>query len=145
MYKQILNKLKENDKMKNLSNEMLQKAKECKTVEELLNLAKDNDYPLTEEQATKTFNEWNKTGELADEELENVAGGGCGDPVGKNVEKLQKGDYVRFIDGRTCTLKDCGNDVFKLVPGYLGELYGRCTKCQYAENKVFRYNEVTRA
>ncbi len=61
--------------MKNLTNEMLQKAKECKTVAELLNLAKENDYPLTEEQATKTFNEWNKTGELADEELENVAGG----------------------------------------------------------------------
>ncbi len=63
--------------MNNLSNEMLQKAKECKTLEELLNLAKENDFPLTEEQATEKFNEWNKTGELADEELENVAGGGC--------------------------------------------------------------------
>ncbi len=76
--------------MKNLSNEMLQKAKECKTVDELLSLAKERNVPLTEEQVTKTFNRWNKTGELADEELENVAGGGCDNSDGENVEHTEE-------------------------------------------------------
>ncbi len=131
--------------MNNLSNEMLQKAKECKTVAELLNLAKENDYPLTEQQAIEKFNEWNKTGELADEELENVAGGGCGDPVGKNTENIQKGDYVRFVDGRTCAMRGCENDVFEVIPGLSGERYGCCTECQYEDHKIFRYDEVTKA
>ena len=55
--------------------EQLAKAKTCKSVEELLAYANEIGYPLTEEQAKKQFEAWNKEGELADEELENVAGG----------------------------------------------------------------------
>ncbi len=130
--------------MENLSKEMLQKAKECKTVEELLTLAKENDYPLTEQQAIEKFNEWNKTGELADEELENVSGGGCGAPVGKNDEKLQEGDYIRFKNGYTC--EHCGGEVFKMYFPFLddGALYGKCTKC-VVDVKIFNYNDITRA
>ncbi len=82
--------------MSNLTIEMLQKAKECKTVEELLNLAKENDYPLTEQQATKTFNEWNKTGELADVELANVSGGGCEDSEELTEEEMR--DIIKRYD-----------------------------------------------
>ena len=59
----------------NISKELLEKAKTVKTAEELLALAKNEGIELTEEQAEKAFAELNKTGELSDEELDNVAGG----------------------------------------------------------------------
>ncbi len=122
--------------MKNLSKEMLQKARECKTVEELLNLAKENDYSITEEQATETFNQWNKTGELADEELENVSGGAC-DTEGENVENLQDGDLVRFKNGYIC--ERCPSVVFKMDLPWV-----ECTICG-TRSKVSNYDEITKS
>lgn len=61
----------------NISKELLEKAKTVKTAEELLALAKNEGIELTAEQAAKVFAELNKTGELSDEELDNVTGG-CG-------------------------------------------------------------------
>ena len=66
----------ENDNME-LTPEMLAKAKMSKSAEELLTLAKENDYALTEEEAKQYLDKWSKEGELSDEELENVVGG-CG-------------------------------------------------------------------
>ena len=58
--------------------ELIEKAKSAKTPEELMALAKENGVELTEESAKAYFEQLNpKTGELADEELNNVAGGGC--------------------------------------------------------------------
>ena len=57
--------------------ELIEKAKSAKTPEELMALAKENGMELTEESAKAYFEQLNsKTGELADEELNNVAGGG---------------------------------------------------------------------
>ena len=61
----------------NFTNEQLAKAKAAKSAEELLALAKENGIDMTEEEAAKYFAELNKEGELADEELNNVAGGAC--------------------------------------------------------------------
>ena len=61
----------------NITKELLEKAKTAKTAEELLAMAKAEKVELTEEEAAKAFAELNKTGELSDEELDNVAGGGC--------------------------------------------------------------------
>ena len=58
--------------------EQIEKAKTCKSVEALLKIAKQNNVELTEEDAAKFFAELNKSGELADEELDNVSGG-CGE------------------------------------------------------------------
>ena len=61
-----------------MNNELIAKAKQAKTPEELMALAKENGVELTEESAKAYFNQLNpKTGELADDELDNVAGGGC--------------------------------------------------------------------
>ena len=58
--------------------ELIEMAKSAKTPEELMALAKENGVELTEESAKAYFEQLNpKTGELADEELNNVAGGGC--------------------------------------------------------------------
>ena len=56
-----------------MNKELLAKAKEMKTPEELMALAKENGMELTEESAKAYFEQLNsKTGELADEELNNA-------------------------------------------------------------------------
>ena len=57
------------------SKELIEKAKTAKTAEELLAMAKAENSELSAEEAEKSFAELNKTGELSDEELNNVAGG----------------------------------------------------------------------
>ena len=60
--------------------EQMNKAKSAKTAEELLALAKASGIEMTEEQAKTYFAALNKQGELTDDELNSVAGGGKGDP-----------------------------------------------------------------
>ena len=80
----------------NISKELLEKAKTAKSAEELLEMAKTEKIKLTEEEAAKAFAELNKTGELSDEELDNVAGG-CGD-------SNKSGDTPKYSVGqRGCT------------------------------------------
>ena len=59
----------------NFTPEQITKAKAAKSAEELIALAKENGLELTEEEAKNYFEQWHKEGELADEELNNVAGG----------------------------------------------------------------------
>ncbi len=75
--------------------ELLQKAKEAKSAEELMTIAKENGVELTEEEASEYFARLNVSGELADEELDNVAGGGCQTSV--NGEK-----YTVVTSGQRC-------------------------------------------
>ena len=62
----------------NFTPELIEKAKSAKTPEELMALAKENGIELTEESAAAYFDRLHpQTGELSDDELDNVAGGGC--------------------------------------------------------------------
>ena len=80
----------------NISKELLEKAKTAKSAEELLEMAKTEKIELTEEEAAKAFAELNKTGELSDEELDNVAGGGG--------DSNKSGDTPKYSVGqRGCT------------------------------------------
>ena len=61
-----------------MNSELIAQAKETKTPEELAALAKENGMEMTEESAKAYFEQLHPTsGELSDDELENVAGGGC--------------------------------------------------------------------
>ena len=61
-----------------LTKELVAKAKEAKTPEELMALAKENGIGLTEEETKAYFDRLHpQTGELSDSELDNVSGGGC--------------------------------------------------------------------
>lgn len=63
-----------------LSCEQMEKAKACKSVEELLSLAKENEIEVTEAEAKNYFAKLNpENGELSDNELETISGG-CGEP-----------------------------------------------------------------
>ena len=80
----------------NISKELLEKARTAKTAEELLAMAKAENIKLTQEDAVKAFAEFNKTGEISDEELDNVAGG-CGDPETPGEPKFNVGDQVYYL------------------------------------------------
>ena len=61
-----------------MNKELLKKAKTAKSPEELIDIAKENGTELTEESAKAYFELLHpKTGEISDDELENVSGGGC--------------------------------------------------------------------
>ena len=66
--------------MKNLTPELIAKAKAAKSAEELLELARANDVEITEDMAKTFFEQLNTSGALSDDELEAVSGGGniCG-------------------------------------------------------------------
>ena len=76
----------------NITKELFEKAKTAKSAEELLAMEKAENIEISAEEAAKAFAELNKTGELSDEELDNVAGG-CSpsDPPKYNI-----GDYVQY-------------------------------------------------
>lgn len=56
-----------------LSEEAQEKIKDCKTVEEILSFFKQNNIDISLDDINKTF--ITKSGELSDDELENVTGG----------------------------------------------------------------------
>lgn len=61
-----------------MDKELFEKAKNAKTVEEMVAVAKENNVELGEESAKAYFELLHqKTGEISDEELDNVAGGAC--------------------------------------------------------------------
>ena len=95
---------------------LIVKAKEANSVEELMALSKENGIELNEEDAKKYFEQLNaKKGELPDDDLDCVAGGGC------------LGEEERY----------CPNCQTRLE--YRGSLHGlnyfyRCNNCGYEES-----------
>lgn len=86
-----------------MSKELITKAKEAKNPEELMALAKENGMELTEESAKAYFALIHpKTGEVSDNELDNVAGGGCYTSDGREIVTVGHG-----CTGFIC--KKCGN------------------------------------
>ena len=64
--------------MGKITEEMIKKAKTAKSAEELIALAKKAEIELNEEEAKIYFKQLNpESGELSDDELDDVSGGGC--------------------------------------------------------------------
>ena len=84
-----------------MNKELLAKAKEMKTPDELMSLAKENGIELTEESAAAYFDRLNpKTGELSDGELDNVSGGcGGGYDASRPHPRFTVGQSVLYICG----------------------------------------------
>ena len=121
----------------NLTKDLLRKAKSAKTAEELLEIAKTEGVELTAEEAKKVFSRLHQSGELPDEELDNVSGG-CGDPepdckwggagVWKNendvIYDFETGTrvYVYVTPSKGCkgtiTAKKIGHDDYGYFPTY---------------------------
>mgnify|MGYP004630994503 FL=1 len=110
-----------------LNKELLVKAKEAKTPEELLTLAKENGIEMTAEEAQKIFAQLHpQTSELSDDELDNVSGGGCHNGGRLVVSAMHYCDEWRckddgsqwVIDGMLECCKTCRVTAF-------------CHSCQY--------------
>ena len=83
-----------------LSKELLEKAQTAKSPEELIQMAKTENIDLSAEEAAKAFAELHKSGEISDEELDNVAGG-CGkEEIPEPKYKI--GDMVIYSRGFPC-------------------------------------------
>lgn len=100
--------------------ELIIKAKAAKSVEELLELAKASNVELSEEQAKDYFAKLNPTkGELSDDELDDVSGGGCGESKTKYCPNCNS--ELRMISEGT------GNFSMKF--------YYLCDSCGYKEKQ----------
>ena len=82
-----------------IKKELVAKAKEAKSVNELMALAKENNLTLTEEEAKEYFSRLNPAqGELSDDELENVSGGcGGGYDSSRPNPEFNAGEEVLYI------------------------------------------------
>ena len=103
-----------------MNQELIIKAKAAKSVEELLELAKASNVELSEEQAKEYFAKLNPTkGELSDDELDDVSGGGCGESKTKYCPNCNS--ELRMISEGT------GNFSMKF--------YYLCDSCGYKEEQ----------
>ena len=103
-----------------MNEEMIAKAREAKSVEELMALAKENGIELNEEDAKMYFEQLNaKKGELSDDELDDVSGGGCGESKTKYCPNCNS--ELRMISEGT------GNFSMKF--------YYLCDSCGYKEKQ----------
>ena len=97
-----------------MNNELIAKAKEAKTAEELMALAKESGEEITEESAKAYFDLLNpKTGELSDDELDNVSGGGC----------CSDGGRLKTTSGYRCKHYADGQSTYGIK--------GTCCRCKY--------------
>lgn len=86
-----------------MTQDLLAKAKACKTPEELLSLARENGLELTETQAKDYYAKLNPGNEeIADEELSSVSGGGCGSEPEPEPEPPQESNFISYIPCPRC-------------------------------------------
>ena len=103
-----------------MNQELITKAKAAKSVEELLELAKASNVELSDEQAKEYFAKLNPTkGELSDDELDDVSGGGCG-------------------ESKTKYCPNCNSELRMISEGpgnFSMKFYYLCDSCGYKEKQ----------
>ena len=125
--------------MKNLTPEMIKKAKAAKTAEELLELAKANGVEMTADEAATCFAQLGpKSGELDDDDLDAVAGGACADSNDNDNPAVGVGDTVQITSGETCS--SCGNNI-----GIVSKKHSRgyCIKCKECKKQICDLGDCT--
>lgn len=140
--------------MTNFSPELFEKAKAAKNAEELLALAKANNVEITAEEANTYFNQLNPaSGELSDDELDNVSGGAGGSSnrrvdIHGCCQLWEPGNFLSGRLGDTFTLKnqkgEWGTYVITLDFLYSQELLGVCPElrtCVYC--RFYRGSDQT--
>ena len=111
--------------MHNISPNLIEKAKTAKSAEELLEIAKENNVEMTADEAKTYFAQLNpKSGELDDDDLDNVAGGACGNKDNSNAVSL--GDKVNIVSGTACSACGCAIGV---VSKGQRSVYLACNQC----------------
>ena len=115
--------------MKNLTSEMIDKAKTAKSAEELLELAKQDGVEMTADEAATYFAQLNpKSGELDDDDLDAVAGGACADSNDNDNPAVSVGDTVQITSGETCSY--CGNNIGIFSKKHRRGYFIKCKECK---------------
>ena len=123
--------------MKNFNTEMIEKAKAAKSTEELLELAKASNVEMTADEAATYFAQLNpKSGELDDDDLDAVAGGGCGGSDNDNPA-VGVGDKLQITSGKNCS--SCGSNM-GIAAKHKKGAYIKCAQCGDA---ICKFNECT--
>ena len=123
--------------MKNFNAEMIEKAKAAKSAEELLELAKASNVEMTADEAATYFAQLNpKSGELDDDDLDAVAGGGCGGSDNDNPA-VGVGDKLQITSGKNCS--SCGSNM-GIAAKHKKGAYIKCAQCGDA---ICKFNECT--
>ena len=126
--------------MKNLTPEMIEKAKAAKSAEDLLALAKENNVEMTADEAKTYFAQINpKSGELDSDELEAVSGGGCNDSddSGSNVKDVVT--LYNEVSGLACP--KCGQlNCWTLTTANYYNNGINYWKCNYCAKEVMTLN-----
>ena len=105
--------------MKNITPEIIAKAKAAASADELLAIAKENGVELTLDEAKTYFDQISASGEVADEELDLVAGG-CG-------TTFANGERVR-LKYKRCS--DCKSDIgIYYLHTAAGHVSIKCVNC----------------
>lgn len=129
--------------MKNFAPELIEQAKATQSPEELRKIAKENCIELTEEEAKTYFAQLHLTsGEMTDEELDNVSGGGCSTSSdGKKYTVVSSGMSCmngQYLKGVTL-LKNGNNSYTRTDHPALRVMWasfsspGKCGHCHYLE------------
>ena len=134
-----------------LTQAMIEKAREVKTAEELLLLVKENEIEMTSDEAATYFAQLNpKSGELDDDELDNVAGGACGNKAEvKDITGSEDQFHGCFKCGKcgsttwttdtskySSTIGSAGYNIY-FTPRYCAQCNKRawCMSCAYFEER----------
>lgn len=117
-----------------MNQELIEKAKEAKSAEELLAMAKEAGIELTEEQAEAYFAQLGQ-GELGEEELAAVSGGGCGSPK-ESTQKSYIGKYVELKNSK-CSV--CKMNYFRVIAKDAGSTVRYQLKCQLCGHTVWEH------
>ena len=125
--------------MKNLTPEMIEKAKAAKSAEELLALAKENNIEMTADEAKIYYAQLNpKSGELDNDELETVVGG-CGDSKDSGGDVKDVVTLYNEVSGLACP--KCGKlNCWTLTTVNYHNNGINYWKCNYCEKEVMTLN-----
>lgn len=119
--------------------ELIEKAKQAKSSKELITLAKENGIDISDDEAEEYFERLNNSGELSDEELDNVAGGcGGGTPDERlSVTKLYSCEYFVCADCHIWVPAKRGDHLWQFHncnsdPNH--QVYVGCEYCKYLDS-----------
>lgn len=115
--------------------ELLEKAGQAKSAGELIALAEENGIELSEDKAKEYFERLNNSGELSDDELDNVSGGGCYYKDGRLVVTC---DYHCKRYKCNCCGKEFAPKWSELHKCRNGLRSSDCSTCDYKTNKGVR-------
>ena len=134
--------------MEKFTPKLIEKAKTAKSVEELLAIAEENEVVLALDEVKTYFEQLNPPcGELDDDELDNVSGGGCETSptvsMPNEAETLSVGRAVSLCNsGHTfgsafCMNSVCASKVFRIAKQIDAEKYLlECMGCDWTYHAV---------